>query len=158
MSAVDSKIRLDEKDRMLLSLLQKNAELSLQALGNKTNLSKMAIHDRIVKLKKAGIILGSEYRIDPSSVRQDFVFIVQLMCSLMGQDQRNIGEKIAKLPGVMSVYQVFGSFDMLIIARRPDKTTARDLVYKMTNMPGVRNATTIVPHTVIKESLNVDTE
>ena len=53
---------------------------------------------------------------------QDYVVITQVIYRPKGPKQEQIANTIAKLPGVQSVYQVFGSFDILIIARRSDET------------------------------------
>ncbi|HKT22703.1 MAG TPA: Lrp/AsnC ligand binding domain-containing protein, partial [Nitrososphaerales archaeon] len=61
-------------------------------------------------------------------------------------------KKIATLEGVQTVYLNFGPWDMLLIARRANKESAKNLVYDISRIPGVRNTLTMIPHTVIKES------
>ncbi|MGI0078826.1 MAG: Lrp/AsnC family transcriptional regulator [Nitrososphaerales archaeon] len=148
---------LDDKDRLLLSILQENAEISFSELGKKVNLTKMAISNRIKRLKDAGIIEGSYFKVNPEKMGLDYTVISRVICSHKGLEQEKIANAIAKFPGVMSVYLVFGTSDMLVIARRKDKTSAKQLVYDISRIPGVRNTNTTIPHTVIKESLALDT-
>ena len=153
----DGSYAFDDKDRMLLAILQEDAEVSLSDLGKKIDLTKMAISNRIKRLKKLGVITGSCYKLDPEKLGQDYVIISRVICSHKGLEQEKIANSIAKFSGVMSLYLVFGTSDILFIARRKDKTSAKQLVYDISRIPGVRNTITTIPHTVIKESLTVDT-
>jgi Lrp/AsnC family transcriptional regulator, leucine-responsive regulatory protein len=148
---------LDHKDRMILSLLQKSAEISLSDMGKKVDLTKMAVSNRIRNLKKSGVIEGSFYKVSGQKVGQDYVLITRITCQSKGQEQDRIAETLSQITGIQSVYQVFGSFDLMVIARRKDKTSAKLLVREIAKIPGIRNTVTIVPHTVVKESLYVDT-
>jgi DNA-binding Lrp family transcriptional regulator len=148
---------LDDKDRMILSLLQKNAEISLAEVGKKVDLTKMAVSNRIRNLKRSGVIEGSFYKVNGQKVGQDYVLITRITCQSKGQEQDRIAEEICGITGVQSVYQIFGAFDILVISRTSDQRAAKMLGYEIAKIPGVRNTVTTIPHTVIKESLYVDT-
>ena len=47
---------LDKTDRRILSLLQQNARLTIQEIGQQINLSKTPVHERIKRLERVGII------------------------------------------------------------------------------------------------------
>lgn len=153
----DDSLQMDEKDRILLSVMQQNGQVSLSELGRKINLTNMAVSNRIKNLRELGIIEGSFTKISPEKVGQDYIVITRVICRPKGPEQANIADSIAKLPGVQSVYLVFGTFDILVIARRRDKTSAKRLIYDISAIRGVQNTETMVPHTVVKESLYVDT-
>ena len=150
--------RLDKKDEVLLSLLQSNGELSLTEIGKRVGLSKMAISNRIRSLKNAGILEGSYYKVNPQKVGQDYLIVSQVVCSVSGPEQLRKATQIAKVPGVQTVYLTFGPYDILFIARRKDMKSSRDLLYEITHIHGIRNTQSTIPHTVIKESLNVSLE
>jgi DNA-binding Lrp family transcriptional regulator len=149
---------IDEKDRRLLSILQENASVSLSQLGREVNLSKMAVSNRVKRLKDLGIIEGSFFKINPEKIGQDYIVISRITCRVRGVEQEKIASAIAQMPGVMSVYLIFGSSDILFIARRKDRKSAKQLIYDVSKVPGVGRTMTMVPHTVIKESLAIDTE
>jgi DNA-binding Lrp family transcriptional regulator len=148
---------LDDKDRMILSLLQKSAEISLAEVGKNVDLTKMAVSNRIRNLKKMGVIEGSFFKVNGQKVGQDYVMITRVTCQSKGQEQDRIAEAICRIRGVQSVYQVFGAFDILIISRTSDKKAAKLLGYEIAKIPGIRNTVTTIPHTVIRESLFVET-
>lgn len=150
--------RLDKKDMVLLALLQGNGELSLTEIGNRVGLSKMAISNRIRNLKNAGVLEGSYYKVNPERVGQEYLIVTQAECEVSGPEQLKIASQIAKVPGVQTVYLTFGPYDILFIARRKDMKSARDLLYEVTHIHGIRNTQSTIPHTIIKESLNVSLE
>lgn len=151
-------LALDEKDRLLLSILQGDAELSMSEIGKQLGLTKMAISNRIRNLRKAGVLEGSHYRVNPQKVGQDYLMVTQVTCDVSGPEQEKAAAKIAKIPGVQTVYLNFGPYDILFVARRRDKQSAKDLLYEVSQIQGVRNTLTIIPHTVIKESLEIELE
>ena len=146
---------LDKIDRLLLSILQDNAELSLEAIGRQVNLTKMAVSNRIKHLKNAGILEGCHYRVNPLHVGQDYMLVAQATCEVSGPAQEKIAAQIAKIPGVQSVYLTFGPYDIFFTARTEGRESAKELMYSVTQIPGIRNTLTTIPHTVVKESLNV---
>ncbi len=147
--------RLDDKDRLLLKILQEDAELSLSAMGSELGLTKMSVSNRIKRLKEAGILLGSHYRVNPQAVDQDYLVVCQVTCNVSGPKMEKLASKIARIPGVQTVYMNFGPYDILFIARRPNKQSAKDLVYSVSEIEGIRNTLTTIPHTVFKESLDI---
>jgi len=157
-AGVSGTVALDEKDRLLLSLLQNDAGLSLSEIGLKLGLTKMSVSNRIKSLKMAGILEGSHYRVNPQRVGQDYLMVTQVTCDVSGPEQEKVAAKIAKIPGVQSVYLNFGPYDILLVARRRDKQSAKDLLYEVSEIHGIRNTLTIIPHTVVKESLEIELE
>jgi Lrp/AsnC family leucine-responsive transcriptional regulator len=147
---------VDAKDSSLLTLLQQDASMSLSELGRKVGLSKMAVSNRIRRLKRLGVIEASFLKLNPEKVGQDYIIISRAVCSSKGIEQEKIAGAVAKLPGVQSVYLLFGTSDILLIARRKDKAAAKKLIYDIAKIPGIRNTVTSVPHTIIKESLGLD--
>ncbi|MEM0074927.1 MAG: Lrp/AsnC family transcriptional regulator [Conexivisphaerales archaeon] len=149
--------QLDDKDRKILCMLQADASTSLSDMANSIGLTKMAISNRIRKIKQAGFIEGSYYKLNAEKMDQDYVVISMVTCDPKGEELEEIGKSIASFKGVMSVYILFGSYDIILIARRKDKTSAKRLIYNVSKIPGVRSTMTMVPHTVVKESLIIDT-
>lgn len=148
--------RLDEIDRRILRILQEDGRASVKAIAKKVGkLSKVAISYRMKRLNKAGVIQGYYTRIDPNSVGQSFLFITGVSIRPKGRSENLIVKKIAALDGVQSVFQTFGEYDALVIGRAADAVLARDLLYRIYHIGGIRDSTTIIAHTVIKQSLKV---
>lgn len=150
--------RLDKKDRMLLVALQSDGERSLSSIGKQLGLSKMAVSYRIKRLKSAGVLEGSHFRVNPQKAGQEYLIVGRAWCKGTGPEQKRIASRIASIPGVQSVYLIFGPYDIMFTARRGDMHSARDLLDDVTRIPGVVNTETVIPHTVVKETLEVSLE
>jgi DNA-binding Lrp family transcriptional regulator len=148
--------RLDEIDRKILRILQRDGRASMKDIADDIGkLSKVAISYRVKRLRKIGVIQGFHARIDPDFVGQGFLFISRLSIAAKGAQESLIARKIAALDGVQSVFQTFGDYDILVIGRARDAVSGRDTIQRMLRMKGVSDSTTIVAHTVAKESLDV---
>ncbi len=150
-------VRVDEVDRKILSILQQNARSSTRDIAQRIGgISKVAIAYRIKKLIKQGVIEGFTARINGNKVDRSYVVVTRVVCIDKGSRQREVAERIARIPGVQSVYQIFGPYDIMVIARTRDKESARDLVYEFYKSGGIRTTNTLVAHTAVKESVEID--
>ncbi len=61
-------IKIDERDRQILSLLLENGRIPLKEIGKRLGISDVAVKKRIDKLEKAGIIRGYTANIDPKAL------------------------------------------------------------------------------------------
>jgi Lrp/AsnC family leucine-responsive transcriptional regulator len=148
--------RIDEIDRKILRILQSDGRASMKDIADKIGkLSKVAVSYRVKRLRKTGVIQGFHAKIDPGCVGQGFLFVSRLSIAAKGTRESIIARKIAALDGVQSVFQTFGDYDILAIGRARDAVAGRDIIQRMLRMKGVSDSTTIVAHTVAKESLDV---
>ena len=59
---------IDELDRKILSLITKNARIPYLEVARECKVSGAAIHQRIQRLLKLGVITGSEFSISPKKI------------------------------------------------------------------------------------------
>lgn len=59
---------MDEHDQLILQILLEDNRTSLTEIGQKTDLSRSAVKDRVERLFESGIILGSTIVVDPALV------------------------------------------------------------------------------------------
>ncbi len=108
-------MKLDEIDRKIIHLLQKDAKMSIQLMSETLNITKTPIYERIKRLEKEKIITEYVAIIDESKFsRGMFVF-----CSVSLESQRlnqieQFKEEIHKIPEVMECYLMGGSNDFLL--------------------------------------------
>jgi DNA-binding Lrp family transcriptional regulator len=148
---------IDEIDRKILRILQRKGRTSMKEVADGIGkLSKVAVSSRVKRLVEVGVIEGFHAKINPKIMEQDTLFITSLSVGLKGKREALIAKKIAALPGIQSVLQTFGDYDIMVIGRAKDATAVRDLIYKIFQIGGVMDSTTVVAHTVIKQSLEVE--
>ena len=154
---VNNADKIDEIDRKILNLIQNDSRITMQQAANSIgNISKVAVSYRLKKLEDRGIIERYNAKLSPEKLDRGYLIISRAMCSVKGRKELEVSRKIARLPGIQSVYGIFGDYDLLIIARTRNKEEAKKLLDKVNGIPGVTSSNTIVAHTVVKESLSLD--
>ena len=60
--------KIDKLDKKILSILSKNARIPFKDVAAECGVSRAAIHQRVERLKEAGVITGSSFDINPKSL------------------------------------------------------------------------------------------
>jgi Lrp/AsnC family leucine-responsive transcriptional regulator len=116
----DDKIGIDHIDKILLSILQKNALTSTEQLGSEAGLSGTAAKRRVNKLRKTGVITKDVSIVHPESVGFE---IYSLVFVNLERDRRDIVHSFKKAitqnPRVISAFYTTGEADfVLLVASR----------------------------------------
>jgi len=65
---MEENILIDSLDRKILSLITENARIPYLEVARECNVSGAAIHQRIQKLTRLGVIKGSEFILNPKKI------------------------------------------------------------------------------------------
>lgn len=106
---------IDEIDRKLLNILQKNSRITIRELSEQLHLSTTPIHERIKKLEKSGYIKQYITLVDPKMIGKKL--IVYISVSLNEHTKEAIQEfedQMEKMDEVMESYYISGSSDFLL--------------------------------------------
>ena len=145
--------KLDDTDLRLLRLLQADGRITNQALASRCNLSPAACHERVRRLKAAGVIQGYAALLDPQAIDRGLLIFVEV------QLERTTGDLFAEFaaaaraaPEILECHMVAGGFDYLIKARLADMAAYRSFLGDiLVKMPGVRETRT---YAVLEEVKN----
>jgi len=147
-------MKIDEKDKQLLSLLQKNCKLSLRELSQITEMRETTIFARIKRLENAGII--KEYRaiLDPKAIGKNVLaFVLIKYDPSAGIKQREVAEKIANLPEIQEVHIIAGDWDIIAKVREKDvEGLGKAVLDKIREIKGVKETVSLIVFESIKET------
>jgi Lrp/AsnC family transcriptional regulator len=135
-----SEIELDRIDREILRLLQKDAELSAAAVGEKIGLSQSPCWRRIQRLREEGLILGPQMRFDLKKLGFDVVVFAQVKLTAHGRSKvPEFAETIREFPEVQECHLVLGNIDFLLrIVVRDIEAYERFFFEKLSHLPEVQ--------------------
>lgn len=143
---------MDETDRRILALLQKNARLPAAEIARIVGLGASAVHQRMRKLEESGVIQAYETRIDPRAVDRDLVSFVRVQTG-EGARAEEITRALVDLPEVQEVHRVVGEDCFFVKVRVRD---TRDLAYLLDEriqvIPNVAATRTTIVLTTAKET------
>ena len=127
---------LDEIDKALLELLQKDSKQTNKALSYALGLSVTAVYERIRKLEKKGVISNYVALVDKKKVDKAFVTFCHVKLVQHSQDYvMKFEREVRKLDEVLECYHISGDYDYLLKVLVKDMEAFRDfMVKKLTNI------------------------
>lgn len=106
---------LDTTDKTLLHLLQQDSTQTTKQLSLKLSLSPTAVHERIKKLEREGIIEKYVAVLNRNKVQKGFVVFCHLKLMQHTKEYLTHFEReVAKLPEVLECYHVSGDYDYIL--------------------------------------------
>jgi len=108
-----SKHELDKLDRKILKLIVNDARIPFLEVARECNVSGAAIHQRVQKLTKAGILKGSEFIVDVEKIGYATCAYIGLFLS-QADSYDEIVTALEKVPQVVECYYTTGKYDLLI--------------------------------------------
>ncbi|MDM7459052.1 MAG: Lrp/AsnC family transcriptional regulator [Paracoccus sp. (in: a-proteobacteria)] len=108
-------VRLDEVDRKILSLLQRDASLSLEQIAERVGASKTPVWNRIRKLREAGVILRQVAILDPEALGLEACFFVLIRTSEHDRDwAARFLRALRARPEVVEAHRLAGDVDYIL--------------------------------------------
>lgn len=132
---------MDDKDRLLLTLLRRDARQPVVALARALGLSRTATQDRLAKLQASGAIARFTIVDGDGSHRDSAYLMVKLE---PGHRCAQLVPKVRKLPAVEAIDSIAGPFDMVIRVRADHVDGIESARTAVVTMPGVAEVTTHV--------------
>lgn len=121
---------LDDLDRALLRLLQRDASRSLERIAVDVGLSKSAVWNRIQRLIQSGVILRQAMILDPARIGLGETFFVSIRTAQHNDDWlRRFQAAIGAMPEVTEAHRLAGTLDYLLKVQTTS-TAAFDDFYK----------------------------
>ncbi|HQS05675.1 MAG: AsnC family transcriptional regulator [Sphingobacteriales bacterium 17-39-43] len=141
--------QLDQVDREILGLLQRNARISNADIARELSMAPSAVLERVKKLEQKNTILQYTTRLNPSALHQNLLAYVFIKAS-DGIGCNDTASALAAIPEVQEVHHVAGDDCYLVKVRTFDSASLMELmrnsIGKIPNILSTR--TTIVLETV----------
>jgi len=108
----------DEKDKLIIEALRKNARLSTKQIAKKTNIPITTVFNRIKSLESKGIIKGYTCILDRKKLGRGVSAHILLninfdKLSKKMMNEEDLADKLLRIPGIESVDTLSGEGDMI---------------------------------------------
>src|SRR3954454_21380117 len=105
---------MDDIDRQLIDILQRDATLSIAQMAERVGLSATPCWKRIQKLEAQGVITRRVAVVDPDRVGVGLSVLVSIEAGEHTPEWlQRFGDGIAALPEIMEVYRMAGDVDYI---------------------------------------------
>jgi Lrp/AsnC family transcriptional regulator for asnA, asnC and gidA len=120
--------QLDPIDVLILKELTSDARLPFVKLAKKLKVSNTLIHQRVRKLKEAGIINQASFRLDPWRLGYKTSAYTQILLA-DAQHHRNVEEQLKEIPEIVECVNISGRYALLVKIYAYDNRHLRDVIY-----------------------------
>lgn len=135
---------IDELDRKILSMLTKNARMPFLEVASECNVSGAAVHQRVQRLIKKGIISGSQFNVDPKKLGFS-------TCAFMGIFLENaalfnsVADKLQGIPEITQCHYITGQYAMFIeLHTRDNEHLRKVLAERIQSIKGISRTETFI--------------
>ena len=141
---MEESLHIDSLDKKILELITENARIPYLEVARACNVSGAAIHQRIQKLSKMGVITGSKFSIEPKKIGYK-------TCAYMGifldkaSLYNNVLEELKKIPEVTQCHFTTGNYSVFIkIFARDNEHLKSILTDKIQLISGIARTETFI--------------
>ncbi len=133
---------MDDTDRQLISLLRKDARLTVATLAAKLGVSRGTVNNRLRKLEDGQVIVGYTLRLrpdaEPNNIRAWMNVLVE------GNQTRAVIASLLGEPGVEALHDTNGRWDLLAELRAESMTQFSQLLERVRLIKGIANTETSI--------------
>lgn len=127
---------LDAFDRKILSALVEDARLSYAEIGQMAGLSAPAVHERVKRLRAAGVLKGMQAALDGALIGKPFLAFVHVDADGWGKSQRMM--RLEAFPEIEEMHSVAGDTCVILKVRTASARAMEHFLSQLYGLPGVR--------------------
>lgn len=133
---------IDDKDRMILRLLAEQADQSYAELSKKVHLSAPAVHERVKRLKRDGVILGVSARLNGEKIGCPLLAFVHVVTEGWSIDEQILG--LRELADVEEIHTATGDTSLILKVRTANAVDLEELLSSILKVEGICSTRTYV--------------
>ncbi len=137
---------LDTLDKRIIEQLMKNARMTYVEVAKNCKVTHSAVHQRIKKMKEAGIISGSQLVFDHKSMGFLTCAFIGIQVNLTSTRTHNeVFEKIRHIPEIVECHHISGKYSLLAkIITRNNEHLKQVIVEKIQAIPEISFTETFI--------------
>ena len=141
---------LDETDKEILKVLQKNSRTPLREISKRVDLAESTVYERIKKLKEKGVI--KKFTIIPDPEALGFNLLAFILIKARAGKYADVAKELVKYPEIVEIYENTGDYDMILKIRTRNSTELNEFLNKIGEIDGVVATHTMVVLKIHKET------
>jgi Lrp/AsnC family transcriptional regulator for asnA, asnC and gidA len=109
----NKKLHLDGIDKTILKHLMKDARTPILGIAREIGISGAAIHQRLRKLEKSGLILGSKFILNPKVLEYKTLAFIGIFLESAGKYSTAV-KRLEEIPEVIESHYTTGNYAIFI--------------------------------------------
>ena len=148
-SHFNSKVKLDWTDRKLLELIAEDSSRSYAVLSQLMNLSAPAVHERVKRLKRDGVVRSVHANLDGCKLGRTLLTFVFVVTENVAATRHLVA--LAALPEVEEIHSIVGDTAAILKVRSRDTKALEDLLAHIQSIDGVKATRSLIALTTLLE-------
>ena len=147
--------QLDALDKEILRLVSEDARIPFLEIARVCNVSGAAIHQRMQKLTSMGVLIGSQFLINPEKIGYETCAFIGL--SLKNpEDYDKVVDGIKQIPEVTECHFTTGGYDLFIKVYAFNNHHLMNIIHDKLQPLGLAQSETIISfHNSVNRSLPI---
>ena len=145
---------MDEKDKLILSLLQKDGRMTASEMAEKVDLSVPAVTERIRKLTEGSVLKEFRAVVDAKKVGYDVTAYILLDMS-SSDSYGNMVDHAQDNDEVLECHSITGEGSHILKVRTHDTSSLELLLRDIQSWPGVIRTHTMIVMSTFKEATSL---
>ena len=145
--------KIDSLDKKILEIIPRNARIPFKDVAAECGVSRAAIHQRVQRLVDIGVIVGSGYHVNPSTLGYNTCTYVGITLE-RGSMYKNVVSEFEKIPEIVECHFTTGPYTMLVKLYARDNAHLMSLLNdRLQEIPGVIATETLIS---LKQSIKTE--
>lgn len=145
---------IDQIDRRILDLLQREPGINATAIGERIGLSQSACWRRIQRMRDEGVVRDQAVRIDREKVGLNTMVFAHVKLTSHGRSNlAAFADAVAEFPEVLDCYVLLGNVDFLLrIVTADIKAYEQFFFEKLSQLPGIQEINSSIVMSDVKHT------
>lgn len=129
---------MDSLDMKILTIMKKDARIPYTEMAKTLSLSEGAVRQRVNKLVELGII--TRFTLETA---ENYPKAIVFISTSPGVPVPTIAKNVSSLPGIESVMEVAGQFDISVVVAGQDVSSVNQCIDAIREVDGVQSTNTL---------------
>jgi Lrp/AsnC family transcriptional regulator, regulator for asnA, asnC and gidA len=141
---MEENLHLDNLDRKILSIIKKNARTPFLEVGRECGVSGAAIHQRVQRLTNMGVIVGSEFILDPKKIGYHTCAYIGVFLE-KASFYNDVSMQLKEIPEIIECHYTTGNYAIFVkIFAKDNEHLKKILVEKLQIITGIARTETFI--------------
>jgi Lrp/AsnC family transcriptional regulator for asnA, asnC and gidA len=141
---MSTKFQIDTLDKKILAIIKNNARIPFLEVARECKISGAAVHQRVQRLIKIGVIKGTQFILDPKRLGYH-------TCAFMGiflekaSMFKDVVEELGKIPEVTECHYIMGNYSIFVkVFARDNEHLKQILLERVQVIKGITRTETLI--------------
>jgi Lrp/AsnC family transcriptional regulator for asnA, asnC and gidA len=141
---MEEQITIDNLDKKILSIIQGNARIPFLEVARECGVSGAAIHQRVQKLIKIGVITGSEFIVDPKKLGFNTCAYIGIYLEKAGL-YKEVVAQLRDIPEITQCDYTTGNYSIFVKVYTRDNAHLKEILAdKIQTIRGISRTETFI--------------